>query len=304
MKRTQLAKSIAMVLAGSALSVGAVSTASAHTMYNMFIPADSISGTDGWVYGFDSSLPQGTRGGSAANPISPVAFVGTGSQTETPFGYAGNAHLNWAAEIHYVGQTLEISTADSLARYGFAAEIDTGAGAWQDAGVDANGNPTANGPTGWKHQTDIGLIKSEVDTYIQLTPSVVTGTGYDIQNFGITVFKGMDTNTGNYSHHGAWNCPGCSNPTPYNLDNPFGTQGLEYVTHSGTVDANSPLTFFAEAGQIYSIYIGGAGVGRWNQNVADYQLNVAAVPVPAAVWFFGTALAGLMGFNRRNKATA
>ena len=37
----------------------------------------------------------------------------------------------------------------------------------------------------------------------------------------------------------------------------------------------------------------------------DYALaalTVSAVPVPAAVWLFGTALAGLIGFSRRRKA--
>jgi len=33
-------------------------------------------------------------------------------------------------------------------------------------------------------------------------------------------------------------------------------------------------------------------------------LSVSAVPVPAAVWLFGTALAGLLGFSRRTKAKA
>ena len=32
---------------------------------------------------------------------------------------------------------------------------------------------------------------------------------------------------------------------------------------------------------------------------ASYELNVSAVPVPAAVWLFGTALLGLMGFKRK-----
>ena len=32
---------------------------------------------------------------------------------------------------------------------------------------------------------------------------------------------------------------------------------------------------------------------------ASYELNVSAVPVPAAVWLFGTALLGLFGFKRK-----
>jgi hypothetical protein len=301
MIKTKLAQAVTLAVAGAALSLGAVSSASAHTMYNTFTTAAS-SDTDGWVYG------------GVGNPNYPTVtpgWVGTASATTLPFGYAGKAHLNWAAELHSAGSSLEVSSADAATRYGFAAEIDTGAGAWQDAGVDASGNPTANGPTGWRHQTDIGLIQAEETMWVTLNPSVVTGTGYDIQNFGITVFTGMDTNTGSYSHHGSWNCPGCLSgglpaPKPYDADNPFGTVGLTYLTHDGTVDGIDGLTFLAQAGQVYSIYLGGAGVGRWNANVAGYKLDIttAPVPIPAAVWLFGSALAGLGVIGRRRDRAA
>lgn len=294
--QNKLTKAVTAALAGTVLTLGAAS-AEAHTMYNTFSTADP-SDTDGWVYG------------GVGNPSYPTAspgWVGTTSATTQPFGYSGTAHLNWAAELHSAGSSLEVSKADALARYGVAAEIDTGAGAWQDAGVNGAGIPTANGPTGWKHQTDIGLIMAEETMWVTLNPTVVTGTGYDIQNFGITVFTGMDTNTGSYSHHGAWNCPGCTPAKPYDLDNPFGTAGLSYLTHDGTVDGVDGLTFLALAGQVYSIYLGGAGVGQWSQNVADYSLNIstAPVPIPAAVWLFGSALAGLVGLGkRRNKGNS
>lgn len=302
MTKKTLCEGIAKAMAGAALVFGLQVDAEAHTMYNTAIAADRTAGTDGWVY---------NGIGNPSYPTATPGFVGTGVgiTSNTPFGYAGKAHLNWAAELHTAGDSLEISKADALARYGAYitdVEIDTGAGAWQDAGVDANGNPTAAGPTGWKHQTDIGLIQAGEDMLVTLSPSVVAGTGYDIQNFGITVFTGMDTNTGSYSHHGAWNCPGCNPVRPYNANNPFGTQGLTYLTHSGTVDANNGLTFLASANQVYSIYIGGAGVGRWNTNVADYKLAIttSAVPIPAAVWLFGSALAGLGVMGRRKTPTA
>ncbi|MGZ8218772.1 VPLPA-CTERM sorting domain-containing protein [Methylomagnum sp.] len=305
MIKTRLAQAITM----AALSAGVVSTVSAHTMYNTAIRtgANRATGTDGWVYG-------STDNGANMNWNYPTAVdgwvgTGTGVSTSLPFGYTGKAHLNWAAEAHGPAASLEISKADALTNYGSFitdAEIDTGAGAWQDAGVDASGVPTANGPTGWKHQTDIGLFMSEETAMVTLNPSVVTGTGYDIQNFGITIFTGSDTNTGSYSHHGSWNCPGCLSgglpaPKPYDANNPFGTVGLTYLKHSGTVDAVNGLSFVAQANQVYSIYIGGAGVGRWNTNVADYSLSIttAPVPVPAAIWLFGSALAGMGVIGRR-----
>lgn len=34
-------------------------------------------------------------------------------------------------------------------------------------------------------------------------------------------------------------------------------------------------------------------------NMANYKLSISAVPVPGAVWLFGSAMAGLIGFGRR-----
>jgi len=35
-----------------------------------------------------------------------------------------------------------------------------------------------------------------------------------------------------------------------------------------------------------------------------FLLTPSAVPIPAAVWLFGSALAGFIGFNRRKQVTA
>lgn len=39
--------------------------------------------------------------------------------------------------------------------------------------------------------------------------------------------------------------------------------------------------------------------GRWGVNMS--VSNASVVPVPAAIWLFGTALAGLVGFGKRRK---
>ncbi len=284
MKRKRVVTSISAVLAGTLGFVGDMQSAYAVTMYNTFITANPTD-TDGW-----------THTGGIGNTGGLQPWVGVANQ---PFGYSGTSHLNWAAQITSPGDSMTVSSADAQARYGFTAEIDTGAGAWQDTGVDGSGNPTANGPTGWKHQTDIGLIKSDVTQNVTLNLRTLGGIN---DNFGVTVFTGIDSNTGSYNHHGSWNCPGCTPPKSFTADNPFGTQGLTYLAHDATVDATNGLTFTAEAGQVYSIYLGGAGVGRWNNNIAGYELNIASapVPVPAAIWLFGSALAGLAGARRRS----
>ncbi|MEQ1621302.1 MAG: VPLPA-CTERM sorting domain-containing protein [Methylococcales bacterium] len=322
--KTKLAKSVTMVLAGAALAAGA-SNASAHVMYNTFSTATTTttidpitnlpvtvtvanpSATDGWTRTYDPLGGTATTGpASQGNKGTLVPWVGTAAGA-LPFGYAGSSHLNWAAELHTVGQALTVSAADSFADYGVTAEIDTGAGAGVDAGAPASVSPVtglpvaAAAPTGWRHQTDIGLIQSHVTQNVTINLSTL---GTINNNFGVTVFTGMDTNTANYSHHGSWNCPTCATPKPLTNSNPFGTAGLTYLTHDATVDAVNGLTFTALAGQVYSIYFGGNGVGRWSQNVAGYEMNIttSAVPVPGAVWLFGSALAGLVGLRRRKAA--
>jgi hypothetical protein len=285
MKQTRLARAIAMAVAGSALSLGVVAEASAHTMYNTYnagTPATD-GGTDGWVYG------------GINNPTYPTVspgWVGTASPTTLPFGYTGSSALNWAAELHNAGDSLEISRADAQARYGVAADIDTARGAWLDAGAT---------PQGWSHTTDIGLLMSHSDAYVTLNLSAVNS---EIANFGITVFTGMDTGTG-YENHQAWNSP--IQGLDFTASDPFGTTGVTYLTHDSTVDGVNGLTFLAEAGQIYSIYLGGSGGANWNQNKDLYVLNITSspVPIPAAIWLFGSALAG-MGFvgRHRHKAVA
>jgi hypothetical protein len=283
MKQTRLAKAIATAVAGSVLSLGAVADASAHTMYNTYnagTPATD-GATDGWVYGsLNGSYPT----------VSP-GWVGTSSPTTLPFGYSGLSALNWAAEIHKAGDSLEISRADALARYGVAADIDTARGAWIDSEAT---------PQGWAHNTDIGLIRSDVDAYITLN---LTADNSEIANFGITVFTGMDTGT-DYTHHQAWNSP--AQGFDFTANDPFKTTGLNYLTHDDTVDGVNGLTFLAEAGQIYSIYLGGSGGADWNQNKDFYTLTITSspVPIPAAVWLFGSALAGIGFAGRRPRKAA
>jgi hypothetical protein len=302
--KTTLAKAISLVMAGVAISAGSVSTVSAHTMYNTFTTTED-SATDGWTRTAPDANGIASGPASNGNSGSFVPWLGTPGKA-LPFGYTGSAIVNWAAAVHHAG-TMEISTADAIANFGRAGravEIDTGAGAWKDAGAPATATTPAVAPTGWKHQTDIGLIKADSDMTIRLNLTTIGGIN---NNFGVTVFEGMDTTTANYSHHGGWN----NASKPETTSNPFYAagvgSGMNYLTHSATVtnSAFNYVEFFAKAGQVYSIALGGNGVGRWNENVADYKLTISssAVPVPGAVWLFGSALAGFIGM-RRSKATA
>ena len=282
MKKTKLAKAVTLAI----LSLGAASNASAHVMYNTFVGAGD-SGTDGWTYG------------GVGNPgfpnVSP-GWLGTASSTTLPFGYAGKGWLNWAAAVHHNG-TLEVSAAQAASAYsGAVVDIDTNKGSWND---DGQGDTT--NPEGWAHNTDIGLIRADSNLTLTLNLTNVDGTW---SNYGITVFEGMSGSTGSANHHATWNTGWTSsNDAPANANNPFGLNGLTHLVHDATVGSDpllKGLTFNAEAGKVYTVLLGGHEFGSVFGPTADYKLSISAVPVPGAVWLFGSAMAGLIGFGRRN----
>ena len=301
MKKNQLAKAVATAIAATAFSVADISGASASTtMYNTYqaytVPTNTNPGsTDGWTWSDGSG--KGTTAGATLVPWVGTSGYNTNPADPRPFNYTGSSALNWAANLTQAGDHLQISQADSFSRYGVYADIDTAGGAWQD-----------KTGKGWSHNTDIGLFKSDVTTDITLKLSAIKGP---IANFGITVFTGMDTGS-DYTHHTAWNNP----PTlPFTNSDPFKTTGVQYVGGLGVntagnasflsgVTSTDGLTFKAQAGQIYSIYLGGYGGLGWNDQHDGYQLNISSVPVPAAVWLMGSGVLGLLSFGRRKKVAA
>ncbi len=283
MNKTNIAKAVALAITGTALSVGTTTTRASTTMYNTYsegtIPA--INATDGWTYSDGPS--KGTTEGAVLNP-----WVGTVGGV-LPFNYTGKSALNWAAHITSAGDSLTISRADAVANHGgLLADIDTGAGAWQDA---------SGSPKGWGHNTDIGLFKSDVTANVSLTLSSVNSV---FAQFGVTLFTGADTGS-NYSHHQNWN-----NPTliPFTRSNPFSTTGVIFKAYEFNVNATNSFDFIANAGQVYSIYLGGyRGSESWLTPRDFYSLDIktSPVPIPAAAWLFGSGLLGLMSCIRKKK---
>jgi|GEM_PF-2350259 len=284
MKQKKVVRAIALVLGGSAMMVGGIEIASAHVMYNTYTGV----ATDGWT------LSEGKNQSG-----DPVPWLGTPSGS-LPFGFqSGGQALNWAAMIHQKGDVLSVSAADAAAEYdGAIVDIDTANGAWGSWQVDP-ATPTFT--RGWAHNTDYGLIKTMVDTPVKIEVSKVNQTD-NINNFGITIFAGMDDQSGDgYSHHSAWNEGYISgvNEAPAKVDNPHGTGGLAYLVHGD----QSSVMFNAVAGQVYSVYLGGNDVnGDIFGTPYGYKVTISAVPVPAAVWFMGSGVLSLLGFCRKKMA--
>lgn len=317
MNKTKLAKAIALTIAGAALTAGSVSTAfaSSTTSYNLFhsqgtTPCSPCSAgeTDGWVWGgVADSTPSGT---DTIDLAAGAGWVGTAAQDKTPLGYKGGGVLNWAVQLNG-GGTAQISNADSIARYGVSADIDIAKGAWSDAAL--------GGASGWRHDVDYGLFKSDIGGLVTLNAVAVNGTGSTTTpNIGFTIFKGMDTSTGSYNHHGGWNSannasgltaaslPGGG--TKFGATNAAAIANIVAYSVGGATPSNlNDISFTAEAGQIYTVVLGGYRAGGWVDTLDGYKLNVSqvnAVPVPGAVWLFGSAMAGFMGLRRSKKLAA
>ena len=314
MKKTKLARAVTLAIAGGVLSLGGVSVASAAAtaMYNLSTGTgvDNSTNTTDWMSTLGTGTDGWANGASIFNkPVgtfSSQKWAGTGGDTVTPFGYAG-AHLNWALEFSgHAGGSAEISTFDSYNRYGIYADIDAAQGAWNDA----NAHNIFNQPVGWLHDTDTGLFRTDVSGTVTLNIQGVLNSG---TNYGFTIFKGMDA-VSKYAHHNAWNADanesGLSvNSLPYQLSNgPMPGANLtvaDIVAYSGG-GANpsnlNTISFDAEAGQVYTVFLGGYRNGTWESTDDGYRLTVSQVPIPAAVWLFGSGLAGLLGASRRKRA--
>ena len=303
-----LSKSIALALAGGALSVGGMSSASAAstTMYNLYnnfgttacspcqgplIPDAGY--TDGWVWGGLPGPPnyQGGTSGGNPNAATPgwVGTTGIAPSTTTPFGYTAGHSLNWAVHIENNTDSAQISNANALGTYNVSADIDTAKGAWLD---------NAATPQGWLHDLDIGLFKSDVSTDVKLS---IHGVNFSGTNFGFTVFEGMSSIQTGYVHHGSWNANQNGTSTPPGLG--FTAADIVASTDtSGLTPLNlNEIIFSAQAGQVYTIVLGGWRDGTWYDTNDGYVLNVQAVPLPAAAWMFGSGLLGMLGFMRKKK---
>ncbi|MES9992850.1 MAG: VPLPA-CTERM sorting domain-containing protein [Candidatus Thiodiazotropha sp.] len=52
----------------------------------------------------------------------------------------------------------------------------------------------------------------------------------------------------------------------------------------------------------YVFSLSGFALNAFNSNIfSDYGLSITAVPLPAAIWLFGSALIGFVAFNSRRK---
>ena len=269
----------------------------------MGVANDAGGWTDGWVWSANPQLGQVDPLPNPPSPITPIGetlanaspnrpgWVGIGGSSTptltTPFGYAAGGVLHWAVELTGgTGGTAQISNADSISRYTQSADIDTAKGAWSD-----NISPNVGVAGGWRHDLDYGLFKSDTSGLVTLTASPVGGPAVPVPAYGFTIFRGMNSSTNFYSHHGAWNSqtnnqPGAPNSAsvPTNNTGGFNLTAANIVAYSiGNVNPSTSapgtninsITFNATAGQVYTIALGGYRNGDWTTTSWGYKVTVS-----------------------------
>ncbi len=84
------------------------------------------------------------------------------------------------------------------------------------------------------------------------------------------------------------------------IDPGYGPTTMSYVGNASAAGTDSSIskTFSLGPGQYSIVFGGNPPAGTPGSSVA-YQATLTTVPVPAAVWLFGSGLAGLVGLARR-----
>ena len=199
-------------------------------------------------------------------------------------GYTGSLPATWVAMIHNDGGIANSQTA-STAGAGFT--IGMGARAYKD------------GSTNWGMTSDFGLIELHHDATVTIT---VASDGSNLRPaFGL--WNGWDTGGGSrhqdYLNNGAIAPMGAGvlGSTLSLVD----ANAWAFAPTQGTTES-ATLTRSLTAGN-YTLILGGYDGTFAGTNLAyTATISAAPVPLPAAVWMFGGALMGWLGYQKRKMA--
>jgi hypothetical protein len=138
---------------------------------------------------------------------------------------------------------------------------------------------------------DLQRINDPVGFFESLTLSYWDGLDYVQLNDGSTIFRPGDMLSGDYAGASSVVAPDID-PLFWTLD--LGPGGLGLLSLLNNTDD----------GLWVQLGFGSYFSGHKGRNTPEYltaALTVSAVPVPAAIWLFGSALIGFIGVSRRTR---
>jgi hypothetical protein len=228
-----------------------------------------------------------------------------GNATTFEVYYDTELNITWLADANLAasntfgvtgiaGSTLEWDQANewisAMNSYGGTGYL--GINNWRQPTVrPVNGISFTGTTTGYDGSTDNGYnISASGTAFAQSTASEMAYMYYNTLG-----------NTGLHDLTGAFNECSLNGAPLYCLTNagPFSNlQASQYWT--GIEDPSNP-------NDVYAFNLGAGGQGTPNKGIALYVWavhdgDIAAVPIPAAFWLFGSGLIGLFGFVRRRVA--
>ena len=251
--------------------MGGISLFAAMLSFNISAEASVAYNITGW----DDSGTGGVDGGFPAN------WIGASGPS-----YTGTLNAMWFADL--AGNVTEIVSSTDARSKGAASTFALAVGprAWSS---------NATGTLGKGHGSDYGLIHLDSAANLIITVAADSALGSALKS-GFSLFQGWDV--GNTAVRVA--------DYQNNQNNPLGTQGLTFLNSASTNIAGglASFTFTGLSAGNYSLFVGGnatASVG--SEGKYTVSLATSPVPVPSAVWLFGSALAGLMA-TKRSKRTS
>jgi hypothetical protein len=221
--------------------------------------------------GWDSSGTGGVDGGFPAN------WIGSSAPN-----YIGSLNAMWYANVGIAGlETVSSSGARSIAGVDPTYSLAVGPRAWND---------NTSGTQGQGHGSDFGLIHLNDASNLSITVAADTTLSSTLKP-GLSLFHGWDTGNSSVRVQAFQN----------NGNNPLGTTGLTFLNSASTTSAGGSATYLFSnlAAGDYSLFVGGnfsggsGAAGKYTVN-----LTASAVPIPAAIWLFASAMTGLFGFCR------
>ena len=204
-----------------------------------------------------------------------------------------HAHINFGLTPDQTGLTYEFKGSTN---HGGAGSISgsVGAKSWAEPNnpVDAKG---------WTHTSNwVQLDLSGMHVPGVLTIQMERGaTGSLFPAFSL--YSGWENDTPDTNNHTFNNTGAISWADDLTYIGHVANAGGQNGTANGTGLTSVSQQFYLNPG-LYSIALGGNpafSLGQTGIHAFNATFDVAAVPVPAAVWLFGSGLAGLVGLARR-----